>query len=630
MSQNLTVRLARITGTPDKTHWSQTHTFFPEEDEKQKKRGVLLASLSFSGPEDGVEMVAMGREILSRLQEEFYGQLDDSTFERLAMAVEKVCQEFSQDEQKLEIVAGSLLGEVLSLASRGGGQVWIKREGVFQKVLEGSQDIERASGFLKAGDLIILGTAFFFEGLTQGVLKAALETDDPQEAVETLAPLVGGKEGSSKIAAVIGRVEKEEVVEEVGPAEEEELPPQEKIPLKRKFSDSFSQGFSKVKKLFPQRVYLRTPETSLEEQKKKRVVFTIAVLLIILLGISLFFGTKKRASKERKEEYERLYQEVILLLENGQGLVELNPTLARQQLSQAQEKISELERLAIEEEKTGSLRAQVEGALRLVVKEKEIGEAAVFFDLGILASEAKGDRLSLSGGYLFVLDKEKNRLFAIETTKKSGKILAGGEDLAGAYLVASYADLGYVLTSEGIYQVGVEGKKGKIVVEKDEAWGEIKALASYAGNLYLLDKTGKIWRYQRTDEGFGSSKNWFSEDVSPDFSKACCLAIDGSIWVLSQEGKILKFTLGALDVFGMAGLEKGFENPTTLYTDSEIDNLYILDKGNGRVVVLAKSGEYQFQYLWEGARQAQDMVVSEEEGKIFILAGEKVYEIGLE
>jgi len=636
MSQNLTVRLAKITGTPSKSCWSQTHTFFPEDSQKQKKRGILLACFSFSGAQQGVEAVAAGREILSRLHEEFYGELEQDSFSKLSSAVDKVCQEFSRDGQNLEIVAACLLGEVLYLAAKGGGQAWVRREGAFQKVLQGEAVLGSASGFLKPDDLLILGTASFFEIVPQGVLKASLESGDLQEAVEALAPLIGGQDDSSKITAIIGKVEEEERVEEV--VEEAQLPeapetPEtegKKIPFDKKAFSLLTGFLSKISRFFPEKIYLRPKSTSFEEQKKKRMAFSLALILIILLGVSLYFGTRKGALRRKQGEYEAAYQETLTLFEEGQALVGLNPSASRQQLFAAKDKLTELESLEIEKEKTDDLKKRIEEALAQVVKEKKIGEAEVFFDLGLIAAEARGERLCLGGEFLLVLDKDKNRLFAVEVGKKSGKILAGGEDLAGAKLITSYGGLAYVLTDKGIFQIGLEGEEKKVVIKKQEVWEEIGAFSSYAGNLYLLDKKGKVWRYPRTEEGFGTGKNWFGEGISPDLSGVVSMAIDGSIWVLRQDGKILKFTLGALDAFGIAGLEKPLDKPSVLYTDSESENLYVLDRGNGRVVVLAKSGEYQFQYQWEGAREAQDMAVSEEKGKIFILKQEKIYEINLE
>jgi hypothetical protein len=76
-------------------------------------------------------------------------------------------------------------------------------------------------------------------------------------------------------------------------------------------------------------------------------------------------------------------------------------------------------------------------------------------------------------------------------------------------------------------------------------------------------------------------------------------------------------------------LDVDFSDPVSIYTDDQSARIYILDRGNRRVVVLDKNGEYREQYLWEGIETVSDMVVSEEEKKILLLSGSVIYEIEL-
>jgi hypothetical protein len=105
------------------------------------------------------------------------------------------------------------------------------------------------------------------------------------------------------------------------------------------------------------------------------------------------------------------------------------------------------------------------------------------------------------------------------------------------------------------------------------------------------------------------------------------MTIDGALWILKSEGTILKYIRGVKEAFGVAGLSKPFSGPVAAWTDSDQEHLYVLDKGNSRVVVLAKSGEYDSEYVWEGITDVSGILVREKEKKIFLLAGSKIYEI---
>jgi len=621
--ENLTLRIAKIVGTPTANSWSQVHTFFPEESEKKERRGIFLGVLSFSGGGEGVEAVSFGREILSRLHEEYFGELETPAMEKLSQAVSKVASEFSKEGQNLEVVAAALLKNVLYLACSGSGQVWVKRGGALQKVLEGKEEIETASGILKEDDFIVLGTSAFFALLPEGILRAALESGSPDEAVEVLAPVIHGKDKQSLLlrnkdsqaAALICQFQ-----EEI--SSQPEVQEKKKKNFEKIFS-FFSPVFQKFKTLRLGKIYIRDKG---EETKKKKVALTLAIILIFLLGASIFFGKGKKESSERERQYNLIFSEARASLEEGKALVSLNPSSARELIFKSQEKLSELEDLKIQTQKTSQLRQEVEEALFLVSKEHKLSEVPTFLDLALFRQGGRGEDLSLFEKFLAVLDPRENILFWVDISQKSGEILAGGENLSGSKKVSSYGDYVYVLDEEGIVRVGVKNKKTEVVIEPD--WKEAKLLSAFAGNLYLLDNKG-IWRYQATEVGFSEKQKWFGEGVSADLSEVVSMAIDGSIWLLRQDGKILKFSQGSPEAFGVAGLDKPFSSPSVIYTDSEAENLYILDKGNSRIVVLTKGGEYQGQYIWEGIKEASDMVVSEKEEKIFLLSGEKIYKIDI-
>lgn len=598
--KTLLVRLAKIVGTPDLKNWSWAYTFIPVDEEKKGKRGSLLAVLCLTGGQDN--LTSLGREVLLRLHEEYYQETETPVFKRLALAVQKVCQEFSQDEDRLEITAAALVENICYLVSFGHGQAWVRRDDRLATVLKGVPgELATASGVLQSEDMLLLGTTSFFQVVSEGVLRAALQANDPNEAVESLLPLIHSQEQASQVAALVGKITQEPQtnendIQEIEPSQETER--------------------------FSGRIWGKIPEA-----KNRRMFFAIAIILIALLGTSLFFGAQKREQAEKQKLFTQSLEEATKLLGEGEALTVLNPARSREILFQAKTKIEEAESFKIEPARLAEIKLKVEEALGKVFKEYHLTEVPIFTDLTLMTPEGRGDLFSLWDNYLVVLDRQKNRVLGIDIQRKSGEVLAGGGSLEEASLLGSDENFVYVLEKEGVAIIEIKSKKiekGKI--KKDEAWGKIEALRSFGGNLYLLDSgKGEIWRYPA---GSGSGQSWFG-GTSYNLQVVFSMAIDGSIWLLGQEGKILKFTQGSPGAFGVAGLAKPLSLPTVIYTDDQAGNLYVLDKGNGRIVVLAKSGEYQAEYIWQGIGDASDMVVSEAEKKIFLLSGSKIYEIGL-
>ncbi|MDP3955123.1 MAG: hypothetical protein Q8Q15_02040, partial [bacterium] len=185
--QNLTARVTKIVGTPNPKNWSQVYTFFPDDEEKKQKRGSLLTVLTLTTEVDEDEITSVGREILSRLHEEYYGETSSPIFEKITQTLEKISQEYTTKDGSLELVAAVLAGPVLYVAASEKGEVWLSRQGHLARILVGEEEKSvSASGNLEENDLVVLGTASFFKVCPVGVLKAAIETGDTIESLNTL------------------------------------------------------------------------------------------------------------------------------------------------------------------------------------------------------------------------------------------------------------------------------------------------------------------------------------------------------------------------------------------------------------------------------------------------------------
>jgi len=599
------LKIAKIVGPSVERSWSQVHTFVPGEKEKLEARGEFLAVMSLGELTREVEIASAGRELISRLHEEYYGSLEEKPFAQLKKAVEKVVKEASL-EAKIEINAACVVGDVLYLAIAGGGKAVLQRQGKTTTILQGSYQpflVETASGYLQNGDIFLLGTKSFFEVVPEGVIQAALASGSAQEVVESLSPVVLGKEEGLAAAAIAG------VEEETVPVIKEREARKTEIVL---------QAISKIFSRMKQKI------TEKPEEKPKRSLFTVALILFLILGVSMVFGAKERKRRAEKKQIEEILQQVRARKEEGEAILSLNPAKGREILKEAEGILESLEERKISSAELEEAKKELENSLTSALKEYEL-EAKLFFDLEMIKKGAVGRDFVASGGQLVVLDSQNLAVYSLGATEKKQAILAGGSQIEGASQLAAFWPKVFILGKEGIYQAS--GGNFSLVVKKDKDWQEAVDLGTFAGNLYLLDKK-MIWVYPAGEAGFGNKKAWLKNPA--DFSEALGMAIDGAIWVLKKDGSIEKYLRGEKDAFGIAGMDKDFSEPAALYTSPEEEHLYILDKGNSRIVVLNKNGEYYSQYKSPQISDAQSLVAWEKEGKIFLLNGSKIYQIELQ
>jgi len=604
------IEAVKIVSAPIRGNWSQVHVFIPEDEEKLQKRGQIFAVFSLKNLVLGTEeeIVSAGKELIARFHEEYYGFLENSPFNQLRKTHEEILKEVLP-EGETEIVSGALLGNIFYLGITGLGKIILKRGEKISFILQGEKEnsLKIASGPILSGDVFILGTQNFFEIIPPSVMGTALKSGSAQRAGEILTPLVLGKEEGLASALILEAKEEEEEKGESQVLIEEQ---KRKLEIKK----AIINFLLKVKNAITQ----PPPE------KPKKSYFTLALILLLILGVSMVFGTKERRKQEKEKKIEAILEQVKTKKEESEALLNLNPVKAREILKESAGLLNQIEEEEILSSQLKTIKQELENSLKSILREYNV-EEKLFFDLELIKKGAVGSSFCFSGEQIIILDKENLSIYSLLLKDKKSAILAGGEKVKELTKIVSFGGKIFALGEGGIYQI----KNGEIslIIRKDNQWEEVKDLATFGGNLYLLDRRN-IWLYPALDSGFGSKRAWLKSEK--ELSGAIKMAIDGFIWVLNSSGEINKYLRGGEEEFRIVGLDKEFSEPATFFTSSEDNYLYILDKGNSRVVVLSKKGEYYSQYQNSQIKNALDLVVSEKEGKIFLLEGSRIYQIEME
>lgn len=263
--------------------------------------------------------------------------------------------------------------------------------------------------------------------------------------------------------------------------------------------------------------------------------------------------------------------------------------------------------------------------------EQPLAEVAVWLDLELVKKGFAADSLSLSIGKILVLDSSQKTLAQIDAGKKSSQLLAGEDKLGAARLASLNGESAFVFSfDKGVVRVDTASKSASVAVKKAEGWEGIAHLYGFAGNIYLLDTAkNQILKHVPIAAGYADARPYFKEETKADLQDVVRMQIDGSVWLLKKSGEILKYTQGLPDHFSLGGLDKGIRDPKSFFVSSDTENLYILDSGNNRVVVVDKKGGYLAQYLAHDLSGFSDLVVDEQGKKVYLLSGSKIYTMDL-
>lgn len=521
----------------------------------------------------------------------------------------------------ISLILGFLDAEILYLVNLGNGKVMLSRNGQSGTILPSG---ESSSGKVQSGDRLFFTSNKFITCIGKEKQKELLRSESLTEIAENAyGMLVACKESAGSIA-ILADLEKQEITEE----KKLEMPDSSKINYKTILKQKWQKTllFIKEKKAgFWQED---------EESKPKRTLLTIAVILILLLIASIFLNINHSQSANRQNRLKQVVDLVSHQYDEAVSLIDLNPSRARILLSDSKLSLSQVFK---EFPKNSDEYKQINDWLNKIA-EKEVEAYKIqkfttvplFFDLNLIKNGGIGSNMALHKKSSVILDLINKAIYSLSLDTKQASIIAGSEIVKEARTIATHGKSAYILTEDGITQVDIPSKSAKVAIANDKKWGEITQLYSFAGNVYLLDsKNNAIWKYIASENGFSARTSYLNSDVSVSLDKPRKLVIDGSVWVITNSGSIMKFTNGRPEAFSFKGIADNLSDIASIFTSDEEKFLYVLDKNSQRILVFDKEGNYQAQYQWDELKNADDMVVSEDEKKIFVLSGSRIYAIDI-
>lgn len=179
----------------------------------------------------------------------------------------------------------------------------------------------------------------------------------------------------------------------------------------------------------------------------------------------------------------------------------------------------------------------------------------------------------------------------------------------------------------------VEYREGLITPmgTEDETWKRGIDLKTYGRYAYILDPAeNQIWKYERRRSNYSSGGAY---NQGADLSRGVSMSIDGSIYVLSDDGTIQKLFRGTKTDFSFRDLPSvPFSGKNLkMFTSMDLDFIYVLDPDNARVLVFTKGDRfatYKKQILFD-LPDARDFIVDESGQKVSVLTTDKIYEFPL-
>jgi len=594
----LSLSFAKLVATPTDTAWSQAYN-----------AGNVFVCISLTADEEKeideeLSLHTVGKDLFNILQSEYF-TLQEKNIANIKTAIQTSIANVPA-QLKVSLTLAFFKDNTLSVFIAGKGKIIMKRKDKIGVLLSknGNEDdaITSASGYVENADTVLIETGQFASSIPQEIIQQAFELDLPNDIVEALSPQMHKQDNGGQSAIVIQyRGATHFVATDELDAEDEEnsvisnpsqyppldssLPPdtQEDEPLQQAVRKPFSLP---TVKNFRFRFHFNF-------NHRRRLYLNIALILAVILIISIFFTFKKYNDDKQSALFQSIYPPAQQYYSEGKGLATVNASLSQENFQKAEKLLTNGE---AKFSNNSSYYQQISDLLT------QVNNA--------LQNNTQGQSTNASA-----VSPPANTILADEQGMTDG--LAFGQNNTDVYEI----------TNSAITMISKSDGTKTDIIKNNNYWSTPVAIVPYDGNIYVLDQSKGLLKFVAGGGGYG--RDYYFHSNAPSVSSATGMAIDGSVWLLFKNGSIQQYTSGSSNNLQVSGLLKPLSNPTKIVTDITLENVYVLDTGNGRIVKFDKNGKYQSSYTSSVLANAKDFTVDETNKKIDILSQGKVWEISM-
>jgi len=515
----------------------------------------------------------------------------------------------------IAISAAYLSESEIVLSAVGGGCISLLRGNSLVKLLISNTSVIYATGAVTNQDKLIMSTTDLFEKYDEQRLKKLLTTDNEGTLLRNFGLqgrlFLGGKEC---VLGVLKVFEKKASRTDI---------------YVNTDTDDRGGGFSKKEKLFSLLRSIKSIKPRLEKSefdiKRGKIYTAFGVGFIVLLLFLIAVGARRKTIQTERSSYSEELAQAKYKFDEAVRLFPIDKNLARSNFLESETLLGQFESKKDKDEEVQTLIDNInakEGEILGIYKV----DPQLYLDLRLIVDGFTGSRITISAETAFVLDSINKNIIKVTLPEKRSEIVKNVDKNKKILDIASYMDNTFIFSDNEVY--GFKDNQ-KYVIDKENNYSNIISYA-YGGNLYVFEKdSDSIWRYSVGDNGYTPRKLWLSETNTVGLGNLIDVAIDGSIWILKNNSEIYVLGSGSQTRFKINDELSKSKSIEMFYTDENSENVYLLSKSNGSIIIFSKEGDYISQYVSDKIKDTTDFVVSDSLKKIYLLTNHEIYFIDL-
>lgn len=376
---------------------------------------------------------------------------------------------------------------------------------------------------------------------------------------------------------------------------------------------------------------------SAHKRSKRMLILSLLLLVVVAMVAGLIFWWQRQRQAEvfAAESATTPWVEQI---EQAKNVVESEPVSARASMEQA---IQELEALAIlYKEQPTSLKvinSRLEEAKQVYEEysgREEMASLPTFYDFRLVESDFVVTEADVLGEQGLFLDTGKKQVISLDlSSKEVSKFPIVQKERIRDVVIGN--EKVHIL-GNGVHAFALAQEEGdrelETLIEEGDSNRDGTIIGYFNSYIYVFNPSKRnIYRYApNSDDEYSDPIGWIKPGNPVPYDEINSWSIDGDIWLGTKDGQVMKLTSGEVADFTISGLPQPFTKAITLFTQEDLQNLYVLEPSSQRVVILRKTGEFIREVKSPSLASATTLIVSETLGKALAMSGSLIFDIPLE
>jgi len=368
----------------------------------------------------------------------------------------------------------------------------------------------------------------------------------------------------------------------------------------------------------------------------RKAIFIAIILLLFFFAQSIVTLGRKEDTQQSETERNQIIAEIqentfqaeaSLSYEDdiraSSLLAEATSLLERLKTDYAKDSETEIDQLSGEIER---LKEQTRNMVRLE-------NPSILTDLSLQDGFGNTNHIVYQGNRVLAIDQDPGNVYRIDPGEGAVTFIENSlADIGSPQAVVKQGSQSVLIyhDQDGVYEYLTTSERiQSLTYNPANVDKSIVDIATYQSRFYQLDtKNNQIFRYQIGVSGFGQGAAWISQpDV--DISSAVSMAIDGTIYLLDNNGQLRNFSQGTQKDFSLQAIDPEITSAQHVWTDETVSNIYLLDRESRRLMVFTKTGRLKVQFISDSFDDLKSMAIDENNGRAYLLNGLIVYSVDL-